>query len=180
MNSIEDCLKDYDNTVRNTAASIIGQIGLPEGISALDSLMKLLKTEKEVEVKAKAIWAIGRLSKNCEDGVIELILENVLSKIWKIKSACLYTISAFGPRIASSAVPILCKLLKNSNINKQTIAETLMKMGGEGEKYLIKLLIHLPDSDYILKGSIIKSFAMTDINSPNIDFIVEALYKAAQ
>lgn len=52
-------------------------------------------------------------------------------------------------------------------------------MGIEGEKYLIKLLINLPDSDYLLKSSIIKGFALTDITSPNTDFIVEALYKAS-
>jgi hypothetical protein len=36
------------------------------------------------------------------------------------------------------------------------------------------------DSNYKLKSSIAKSLALTNINSPNIDFIVESLYKAAQ
>lgn len=36
------------------------------------------------------------------------------------------------------------------------------------------------DSNYKLKSSIAKSLALTNINSPNIDFIVECLYKAAQ
>ncbi len=48
------------------------------------------------------------------------------SNMWKIKSACLYTISAFGARCAKMALPHLFKLLKETTINKQTIAESMV------------------------------------------------------
>ena len=62
-------MTDYDCTVRTTAVSIVGQIGLPEGIITLESLMRMIKNEKEVDVKSKAIWVVGRLANGCEDEV---------------------------------------------------------------------------------------------------------------
>jgi len=46
--------------------------------------------------------------------------------MWKIKSACLYSISAFGSRCSKIALPHLFKLLKETTINKQCIAEAMV------------------------------------------------------
>jgi len=37
-----------------------------------------------------------------------------------------------------------------------------------------------PDSQYKIKSVVTRAFALLSINSPNIDFIVEILYKAGQ
>ena len=77
-------------------------------------------------------------------------------------------------------MPPLIKLLKESAINKQTIAETLVKLGNEGENTLLNLMNTETDSNYKLKAVIAKSLALSNINSPNIDFIVECLFKSAK
>lgn len=48
--------------------------------------------------------------------------------MWKIKSACLYSIAAFGSRAAKITLPHLFKLLKESAINKQSIAESMVNI----------------------------------------------------
>lgn len=172
------CFKDYSTAVRETAASSLGQIGLPESLLALDTLLDSLKDD-DVNVKSKIIWTIGRISKGCDETVINYIVDSLKSNMWKVKSACLYTLSCFGSRAAKQSLPFLKKLLKESAINKQAIAETVVKLGAEGEACLIKIMTTEPDSNYKLKSSICRSFSLTDITSPNIDFIVETLFKAA-
>lgn len=179
IQAITNCLKDYESSVKNTAASVLGQIALPEALLSLDQLIRTTYDE-EVDAQAKAIWAIGMISEGCDDGVIIPIIEHLNSNIWKIKSACLFTLAAFGERASKFATNILCGMMKNNNIFKVTVAETLIKMGVEGERYLIKTLVTLPNTDYKLKSDILASFAITNIISPNIDFIVECLYNAAQ
>jgi hypothetical protein len=97
--------------------------------------------------------------------------------VWKVKMACFITISAFGHRCSELVLPSLKKMLRESSVNKQIIAETIMKLGNEGEHHLIDVMKIEMDSNYKLKASIAKSFALTLITSPNLDFIVECLYK---
>jgi hypothetical protein len=172
------CLKDYSTAVRETAAGSLGHIGLPESLLALDTLIDCLK-EEDVNVRSKIIWTIGRISKGCDNSVISPIVECLKNNMWKVKSACLYTLSCFGSRAARQALPVLKKLLKESAINKQAIAETMVKLGVEGETCLMKIMTTEPDSNYKLKSSVCRAFSLTDITSPNIDFIVETLFKAA-
>lgn len=57
--------------MRELAAFLIGKIGLPEGISAIDNLLKAIHDGKSpIEVKVKSIWAIGRLANACDNNVI--------------------------------------------------------------------------------------------------------------
>ena len=173
------CLKDYSTAVRDTAVGTLGRIGLPEGLLAIDYLINNIKDE-DVNVKSKIIWTIGRISQGCDNQVIPYIVNALKSNMWKVKCACFYTLSQFGSRSARLAVPPLIKLLKESAINKQTIAETLVKLGNEGENTLLNLMNTESDSNYKLKAVIAKSLALSNIHSPNIDFIVECLFKSAK
>jgi HEAT repeat protein len=172
------CLKDYSTAVRDTAAGSLGQIGIPESLLAVDYLLDTIRDE-DVNVKSKVIWAIGRIAGGCENSLIPPIVDALKSNMWKVKSACLYTLSQFGFRCAKLALPVLNKLLRESAINKQTIAETVVKLGTEGESTLLKLMATENESNYKLKGSVAKALALANVNSPNIDFIVECLFKAA-
>ncbi len=173
------CLKDYSTAVRDTAASTLGQIGLPESLLAVDHLIEAIK-DQDVNVKSKVIWALGRLSSGVDNAITHHIVDALKCNMWKVKSACLFTLSQFGPRSARLALPVLNKLLKESAINKQTIAETMIKLGSEGESSLLKIMSTENDSNYKLKSSIARAFALTNISSPNIDFIVECLFKTAK
>ncbi len=165
--------------MRDTAASTLGQIGLPESLLAIDHLVEAIRNE-DVNVKSKVIWALGRIASGVDNSVIPYVVEAVKSNMWKVKSACLFTLSQFGSRSARLALPVLIKLLKESAINKQTIAETMVKLGNEGESSLLKVMNNENDSNYKLKSSIAKAFALSNVRSPNIDFIVECLFKTAK
>lgn len=173
------CLKDYSTAVRDTAAGSLGQIGLPESLLSIDYLLDSVKDE-DVNVKSKIIWAIGRIAPGVDNSVILPVVEALKSNMWKVKSACLFTLSQFGYRCSKMAMPTLNKLLKESAINKQTIAETMVKLGSDGESTLLRVMSSEPDSNYKLKSSIAKALALSNVNSPNIDFIVECLFKTAK
>ena len=56
-------LKEEKAQVREVIAACIGTIGLPEGQSCIDSLIKLLSnSEEDPNVKAMVAWSIGRLA----------------------------------------------------------------------------------------------------------------------
>jgi hypothetical protein len=71
----------------------------------------------------------------------------------------------------------LINMLKESPINKQLIAETIIRMGIEGENNLLLMMNSEPDSNYKLKSAVIRSYSYADITSPNIDFILESIFK---
>jgi HEAT repeat protein len=133
-----------------------------------------------VNVKSKVIWAIGTIASGCDDFVISHLVQALKSNMWKTKSACLFALSQFGARAAKLSIPTLTKLLKESAINKQSIAETIVKLGEDGENNLLRIMSQENDSNYKLKSAICRAFALSNIDSPNIDFIVECLFKASR
>lgn len=170
------CLKDYSPKVREAAATSLGIIGLPEALLSIDGLINSINDE-DVNVKSKAIWAIGRIAEGIDNTIIPYIIESVKCNMWKVKKASLYTLAQFGDRCAKSSLPYLLKLLKESPINKQIIAETIVRLGLQGESVLLKLMSTEPDSNYKLKSAIVRALAFTDITSTNIDFIIECIFR---
>ena len=98
----------------------------------------------------------------------------------KVKYACLFSIAAFGPRCSNMALPHLIKLFKESTINKQSVAETMIKLGPEGESILLKMMHIENDIDFRLKSSILRAFGLFDLSSPNIDFVMEAIFESSR
>ena len=170
------CLKDYSTKVREAAATSLGIIGLPEALLSIDGLIENINDE-DVNVRSKIIWAIGRVAEGTDNSIIPFIVNSVQSNMWKVKKASLYTLAQLGDRCAKNSLPYLVKLLKESPINKQIIAETIIRLGIEGESVLLKIMSSEPDSNYKLKSAIVRALAFTDITSTNIDFIVECIFK---
>lgn len=176
IKAISSCLSDNSNSVRETACSAIGHIGIPEGLSAAASLLKRLD-DQDANVVAKAIWALGVLAPGLSERIIPAISSTLTGvNLWKVKCACLCTIAAFGSR-GDLACPVLVKMLLESQLNKQIIAETLVKTGAEGETVLLKILNKEDDSKNKLKASIAYAFALSRVDSLNFDFILETLFK---
>ena len=173
--SLTKCLKDYNPKVRESAATSLGLIGLPEALLSIDGLIENIEDE-DVNVRSKIIWAIGRLAQGTDKSVVPFIINAVQNNMWKVKKAALYTLSQYGDR-AKNSLPYLVKLLKESAINKQLIATTMVKIGLEGESVLLKIMSSEPDNNYKLKSAIVRALAYTDISSTNIDFIVECIFK---
>ena len=176
IKSLGKALSDFSPKVRESAAMSLGVIGLPESVIAIDYMIQNLNDD-DVNVKSKIIWSIGRISQLIENSVIPNIFITLQSNMWKVKKASLYALSQFGDRCDKNIIPYLINLLKESAINKQLIAETIVKLGIEGENALLLLMSSESDNNYKLKSAIIKGYAYTDIHSPNIDFILESIFK---
>ena len=173
--ALTKCLKDYSPKVRESAATSLGLIGLPEALLSIDGLIENIEDE-DVNVRSKIIWAIGRVAQGTDKSVVPFIINAVQNNMWKVKKAALYTLSQYGDR-AKNSLPYLVKLLKESAINKQLVATTMVKIGLEGESVLLKIMSSEPDNNYKLKSAIVRALAYTDITSTNIDFIVECIFK---
>ena len=85
------CLKDYNVKVRETAATSLGLIGLPEALHSLGNLIENINDE-DVNVKSKIIWTIGRMTDGADKSIIPFIIESVKCNMWKVKKASLYTL----------------------------------------------------------------------------------------
>ena len=178
IKSVCSCLKDYSSAVRETAANTLAHIGLPEAVSSIYILLESLK-DNDVVVKSKVVIAIGKIAPGCENYVIPHVIEALKTNMWKVKLACLNTLSQFGVRASKLALPYLYKLLRESAINKQVIADTIVKLGYEGESILLKILTTEDDSNFKLKSVTAKALGYTDLNGPNLDFIIETLFKSS-
>lgn len=53
-------------------------------------------------------------------------------------------------------------------------------MGPLGEQILVGISQRLPPNDIKLKCSIIRAFALANIGSPSVDFVIEVLLKTAK
>lgn len=53
-------------------------------------------------------------------------------------------------------------------------------MGPLGEQILVSIFSRIPQNDIKLKCSIIRAFALANIKSPSIDFVIEVLLKTAK
>ncbi len=176
IKALSHCLKDYSSKVRESAATSLGLIGLPESLLSIDGLIDNINDE-DVNVRSKIIYAIGRIAPGADSSYIPFIIDSVQNNMWKVKKASLYALSQFGERAAKNSLPYLVKLLKESSINKNVIAQTIVKLGLEGEGVLLKIMSNEPDSNYKLKAAIVHALAYTDITSTNIDFIVECIFR---
>ena len=176
IKSLGKCLSEYSDKVRDSAATSLGIIGLPESSIAIDDLIPHLK-DKNIEVRSKIIWDIGRIAPAVDNSVIGEVALCIQSNMWKVKKATLYALTQFGNRCNKNILPYLINLLKESPINKQLIAETIVRMGIEGENNLLLMMNSEPDSNYKLKSAVIRGYSYADITSPNIDFILESIFK---
>jgi len=176
IKSLGKCLSDYSVKVRDSAATSLGIIGLPEASIAIDDLIDNINDD-DVNVKSKILWDIGRIAPAVENSAINEVALCIQNNMWKVKKATLYALSQFGNRCNKNIIPYLINLLRESPINKQLIAETIVKLGIEGENALLLMMNSEPDNNYKLKSAVIRGYSFADITSPNIDFILESIFK---
>lgn len=53
-------------------------------------------------------------------------------------------------------------------------------MGPLGEQILVNICSKLPPNDIKLKCSILRAFALANVDSPSIDFVIEVLLRTAK
>lgn len=128
---------------------------------------------------------MGRLA-SFESGIkVQKVLISALQDpYWKVRAAACIAIANFGDQMSERGLPILMKLLQEGQQSKQVVAETIIALGPQGEAQLIAVI---KNNNHQLnkmllnskaKECIIKAFALSDIENPNIDFVIETLFYA--
>lgn len=177
IKSLSLSLRDEFEGVRETSAYALGFIGLPEAAEAIDPLCRLLR-DPSPQVRTMAAWAIGRLGSvayKAGPALIALLKDSY----WKVRTAACISLASAGHHIANSAIPILYKILRDGSINRNTVAETIVRLGPIGEKLLIDMLNKEPNGNATLRSGAVRALAFANVFNVNIDFVVEALFQLA-
>ena len=172
-------LNDYDEKVRLECAISLGQISLPEGYPCINDIIKIIDIEKNIEVLSAMLWCIGRNLTPSSIELIPILIKYVQSNIWKVKRNAIFALSKFGIVASEQSIPILSKLLIESSMNKAIVAETMVCMGDLGENKLLEIIDKNKNysnnqNDKLIAG-IAKSFSYINLNSSNIDNIIQFL-----
>jgi hypothetical protein len=68
-----------------------------------------------------------------------------------------------GECVASQTLPILTKLLKEGQVNRQTVAETMINVGYLGEQTLVQILKTEPENNHKLRECIVRALALANV-----------------
>lgn len=109
IKALANALNDEAAAVRETAASSLGTISLPEEIDALDSLISGIK-DPDPNVRAMKAWAIGRLGASAGPKAIKPLLELLKDNYWKVKTSACIAIGSIGEQAAHQSLPLLLKV----------------------------------------------------------------------
>jgi hypothetical protein len=71
-------------------------------------------------------------------------------------------------------------VLKDGSINRGTVAETIVRLGPDGERLLISYLNQMPYTNIKLRVGIIQALAQANVHHTSIDFVVESLFRTTQ
>ena len=167
-------LNDYDEKVRLASSISLGRISKPGGESSIKEILKVIKIEKNISVLSAMIWALGKNLNPSNIEIIPILIKYIQSDIWKVRRAALFALSKFGSIAAEDALPVLTKLLIESPINKTIISEVIVSMGDLGENKLLEIMDKNNKNDKLI-SCITKSFIYVNLNSNNIDSIIQLL-----
>lgn len=75
--------------MKEVIAASIGTIGLPEGTLSVDCILKLMQNQEEdPNVKAMAVWALGRLaSPQTGSRAQKVLIAALKDQYWKVRAA---------------------------------------------------------------------------------------------
>ena len=167
-------LNDYDENVRLECCISLGRLSKIEEELSIREIMKVMNMEKNISVLTAMLWALGKNLNPSYIEIIPILIKYIQSDIWKVKRAALYALSKFGSIASVQALPVLTKLLIESPINKTIISEVIISLGNLGENKLLEI-IDKNDKNVKLISSVTKSFSYINLNSNNIDIIIQLL-----
>lgn len=118
MKTLKAALGDESTAVRETTAGILGRIGLPESMSAIDHLSQIAAKDSDPNVKSFAIWALGRLGPEACPRIKNILVNGLKNSYWKVRTTSCMAVALMGPDIAQHALSTLVKLLRDGSINR--------------------------------------------------------------
>ena len=167
-------LNDYDENVRLACSISLGRLSKIEEEFTIKEIIKVINMEKNIPVLSSMLWALGKNLNPSYIEVIPILIRYIQSDIWKVRRSALFALSKFGSIASEQALPVLTKLLMESPINKTIIAEVIISLGYKGENKLLEI-IDKNENSIKLIGAITKSFSYINLNSNNIDIIIQLL-----
>jgi len=167
-------LNDYDEKVRLACSISLGRLSNQDEEFIIKEIIKVIKLEKNISVLSAMIWTLGKSLNPSYIEVIPILIKYIQSDIWKVRRSALFALSKIGQNAAEQSIPILTKLLIESPINKTIISEVMVSMGYLGENKLLEIIEKNNKNDKLI-ASITKSFSYIDLNSNNIDNIIQLL-----
>lgn len=172
--------KDSSSDVKETALHSLGNLGLEKSYRYLSKITNLLSDPKP-NVRAMAIWAVGKFGPDCKNKkIIKKCIESLEDKFWKVRTAACITIGNLGSEVIESCFPHLLESLRLGLVNRVILCETILKMGRDGERVLLEILKRMRVKDAKLICPIISSLEFADFKNPGFDFVLEELIKQAE
>ena len=80
-----------------------------------------------------ACWALSKLCEQPSKRIINRLLELLKDNFWKVRISACICIGAIIDQPYENVVQALLKCLKDNSVNKVTVCETIIKLGGAGE-----------------------------------------------
>jgi len=59
---------------------------------------------------------------------------------WKVRTSACIALATAGQQVAERAISVLSKMMKDGSINRDNVAETIVRLGPSGEQLLIEML----------------------------------------
>ena len=66
-------------------------------------------------------------------------------------------------KLSEQVLPVLVKLLRDGQLNKQIVAETIVLMGARGEQTLVSILDIEPVANHKFRTCIVRALALSDV-----------------
>eukprot|EP00742_Colponemidia_sp_Colp-10_P013942 GILJ01015785.1.p1 GENE.GILJ01015785.1~~GILJ01015785.1.p1 ORF type:complete len:1102 (+),score=158.76 GILJ01015785.1:87-3392(+) len=170
--------QDSEPLVRLASVESLGTIGLPEAFNCVSILIAAAQ-DSNAKVRAAAAWSLGKLGSAVATDAVKTLLRMLRDEFWKVRYSACIALGQLGPSVARNVVPVLAKILKEGTINRNAVADTLVRLGTEGEAVLVELLRNESITNTLMRASVVQSLAAANIASPFIDHVVEAIFGAA-
>jgi HEAT repeat protein len=69
-----------------------------------------------------------------------ILIDLLRDGYWKVRTAACIALASTGQQVADKAIAALARLMKDGSINRDNVAETIVRLGPKGEHLLIEML----------------------------------------
>jgi HEAT repeat protein len=154
-----EALGDRDPLVKRDAAGALGAVGRPAAVGAVGPLLDLVQREKDDVVLKTALDSLTHLVGEEHRKIPTESLEKLLTHPdEEVQRSAAFVLAGIGGDKAVPALPVLCKALKDDDVEVQGLAAAALAEIGEAAAPAV------PDLARALRGSKDSKDATKDIN----------------
>lgn len=148
---LKKLLQDENPFVRQTA---VEQLGLLRAADAIDDIIKVLKTDKEIQVRQSAVVSLGYIGV-ANEKVIRSLIELLQSDVApQLKYATCNTLSILR---STEPIPVLVELLSSNDVNlRRSAVYALGKISHPDSISALRLALEKNIDDEVIASDIIR------------------------